>query len=135
MSEESGENGRIQTEISYEEFLLVHQLQLKNSCVPQLYWQTLFTKLKNEVDYSGTAHLDPSTSIAHNLRIKANNIFLYKKMFGSCYFIKIYRHLGFSHILSLLSVLTSRDSCLGRLLCKNTSWHFLYPGTRLQILF
>lgn len=36
-------------DISYNDFVHLHQLQLQNSCVPQIYWKTLFNKLKNEV--------------------------------------------------------------------------------------
>ncbi|KAH3736052.1 hypothetical protein DPMN_042612 [Dreissena polymorpha] len=39
----------------YDEFILVHHLQLQNSCVPQLYWKTLFNKLKDEVFDAGNA--------------------------------------------------------------------------------
>ena len=34
---------------TYEQFLELHKNQLQSSCVPELYWQTLFIKLKNEV--------------------------------------------------------------------------------------
>lgn len=42
-----------QTDITFDEFLLVHQHQLKTSCVPQLYWTTLFKKLRDEVYDAG----------------------------------------------------------------------------------
>ncbi|XP_053397096.1 tubulin--tyrosine ligase-like protein 12 [Mercenaria mercenaria] len=40
-------------DLTFEEFLLVHQHQLESSCVPQLYWTTLFKKLKNEIYDAG----------------------------------------------------------------------------------
>ncbi|XP_060605617.1 tubulin--tyrosine ligase-like protein 12 isoform X1 [Ruditapes philippinarum] len=42
-----------EVDLTYEEFLLVHQNQLENSCVPQLYWAALFRKLKNEIFDAG----------------------------------------------------------------------------------
>ncbi|WAR07068.1 TTL12-like protein [Mya arenaria] len=53
MSSQIDQDNTTISESSFEEFLLIHQLQLKNSCVPQIYWQTLFNKLKDEVFDAG----------------------------------------------------------------------------------
>ncbi|KAL4233826.1 Tubulin--tyrosine ligase-like protein 12 [Mactra antiquata] len=50
MSVDNVTNG---TDLSFEEFLAVHQYQLQTSCVPELYWETLFKKLKDEVFDAG----------------------------------------------------------------------------------
>lgn len=50
MSEESVQRN----DLTFEEFLLVHQYQLQNSCVPRLYWETLYSKLHDEVFDGGS---------------------------------------------------------------------------------
>lgn len=75
--------------LTYDAFLPVHQLQLKNSCIPQLYWHTLFSKLQNEVFDAGETFQiqcvqrcsvdaeeeedDDSESSGHTWRVVVNN--------------------------------------------------------------
>lgn len=55
MSANNGASGKEDSAFTYEQFLALHKSQLENSCVPELYWQTLFIKLKNEVFDAGNA--------------------------------------------------------------------------------
>jgi hypothetical protein len=56
-----------EVDLTYEEFLLVHQNQLENSCVPQLYWAALFRKLKNEVTKLPPVICKPSQQRRHEI--------------------------------------------------------------------
>lgn len=49
MSSQNSELIEEESSFTFEQFLALHKSQLENSCVPELYWQTLFIKLKNEV--------------------------------------------------------------------------------------
>ena len=53
MSANNGVSGKADSVFTYEQFLALHKSQLENSCVPELYWQTLCIKLKNEVHVMG----------------------------------------------------------------------------------
>ena len=49
MSTQNGIAQKEDSSLTFEQFLALHKNQLQSSCVPELYWQTLFIKLKNEV--------------------------------------------------------------------------------------
>ncbi len=36
----------------YKSFVQLHRAQLKSNAIPEIYWSSLFTKLKNEVNFS-----------------------------------------------------------------------------------
>ena len=49
MSTENGVSGSDESSFTFEQFVALHKAQLQSSGIPELFWQTLFIKLKNEV--------------------------------------------------------------------------------------
>ena len=49
MSAENGVSGSDESSFTFEQFVALHKAQLQSSGITELFWQTLFIKLKNEV--------------------------------------------------------------------------------------